>query len=107
MAMSKHTPGPWKLHRIDSDTVFVTEDRIARGESIPGYNRKLVEMPHWSDDNYDEKMANTRLIAAAPELLEALKKVFEDYASPDWRNLSTNIDLMKAAIAKAEGTDAD
>lgn len=46
----------------------------------------------------DEARANARLIAAAPELLEAL----QDYVS-DWDNgLGPDIARLRAAIAKAE-----
>lgn len=110
--MSKHTPGPWKLYRIASDVVFVNEDRIARGESIPAYNRKIAEMPNWSDENYDEKMANARLITAAPELLEELKIAVMNCPCSIPERDSGHLAFCRAPIwneliAKAEGTDAD
>lgn len=50
---------------------------------------------------------NTVLIAAAPELLEALEEVFEylnDLMPPnDPRNLNNAKDIAKNAIAKAKG----
>jgi hypothetical protein len=44
--------------------------------------------------------ANARLVAAAPELLAALKAALDDFG-PDFAG--PTIDMMRAAIAKAEG----
>lgn len=57
--MSKHTPGPWKA-TYKTVTAPETEDRLPLDVHIHGGNR-------------DDNKANARLIAAAPELLEALK----------------------------------
>jgi len=76
--MTKHTPGPWKIIRLDNE-VYINPDResgeyalIAR---INGTHRR------------DSQEANARLIAAAPELLEALKechtRIFNDNAGLD------------------------
>jgi len=75
----------------------------------------------WSHGNQAEDDANTRLISAAPDLLEALKGVMGLIASgalvrniasdaePDWaiRQIPLVMTLKKAesAIAKAEGRD--
>lgn len=87
-AKVKHTPGPWKLNGL---TIESKHNWIASANS-DGIN----------DSNVDE--ANATLIAAAPELLEACKKLMawlrecDDYAEKSiaWK-------LGKAAIAKAEG----
>ncbi len=49
-----------------------------------------------------EKDANRRLIAAAPELLEACRAVVRQLESDTYPNC-TAIQMAKAAIAKAEG----
>jgi hypothetical protein len=59
---AKHTPGPWKQGSSDEDAcvVYSSDDHIIAGcEGI----------------DFDEgtENANARLIAAAPELLEALE----------------------------------
>jgi len=104
--MSKHTPGPW----IGAGPSF--------GDPLPRYtteivteweeddNRVICELPF--DHHDDENEANARLIAAAPELLEALKRLmqvgraycicydYSDESEDAW-------DYAETAIAKAEG----
>ncbi len=66
---SKHTKGPWEMEydNYGNDSysewidIFTSHNTIAQ----VGRSRKMTE----------ENKANARLIAAAPELLEALKKL--------------------------------
>jgi len=87
--MSGHTPGPWKLDIFDG------------GINVDG-ERPIALMLGLAE----EGLANARLIAAAPELLEALKRYVEhddtayDPAENFWRQIK---DEALAAIAKAEG----
>lgn len=68
--MSKHTPGPWRLSKI---TAFSIEGANGRHvASSGGYSTNVN--PEQADM---ESMANARLIAAAPELLETLEKLME------------------------------
>ena len=67
---TKHTPGPWQLERLtgcDHDIgIRVT------GSLVSGYAAFVrTYWPH--PDQKAEQEANARLIAAAPELLEALQ----------------------------------
>lgn len=85
---AKHTPGPWEVSKDEGDVVVVSED-------LP-----FIATVHTSALKGTQK-ANARLIAAAPELLEALKhaeKWMEGWASAD-----PYIGYIRAAIAKAEG----
>lgn len=92
----KGTPGPWYqdqfgnvLHGDKKDTVRVS------GVSLPG---RVTE----------EYAANTNLVTAAPELLEALQKL-RDYAEdvcgvcPDDCHKEHPLMLASSAIAKALG----
>ena len=97
--MSGHTPGPWL---VEGRTVYALND--------DGYNRfsALVQDAHTPGDELE---ANARLIAAAPELLEALEDIANDYAERfDMDSQSTNpgmkvvVENARAAIAKARGT---
>lgn len=92
--MSAHTPGPWfiseqyrKLHGIDS---VLVASRIENG--APGIARVFVA------GLGSQFEANARLIAAAPELLEALETIITSTAPR--RSL---VRIARAAIAKARG----
>jgi len=77
-ADTRHTPGPWigagpsfggPLPRYTTE--ITTEYEGAEGEVI-----SICELPFAHHD--DENEANARLIAAAPDLLEALKTIVEN-----------------------------
>jgi|LakMenE18May11ns_1017448.scaffolds.fasta_scaffold8968160_2 hypothetical protein len=72
--MSAHTPGPWKDRRSTSDPetilIFASGARIV-GRISADKGSELV--PEGLRINADETTENARLIAAAPDLLEALK----------------------------------
>jgi len=91
--MSKHTPGPWAVNR------YITSGNQSLGFHITGPRDGSVSPVCVGEDTgYGEIDANARLIAAAPELLEALKKAVN-------RQGFTNAELItaRAVIAKAEG----
>ena len=92
---SKHTPGPWSVHRYDLDTdngIKVTTADIGR--------RVIAEVK-----NPD----NAALIAAAPDMYEALRMMVrwgdEDTESMDDELIFVNRRLLlaaaRAALAKA------
>ena len=60
-----HTPGPWEL-AMSADGCFILFG--AKG-------RNLLTIP--LDEQNEEKTANARLIAAAPELLKELREMLE------------------------------
>lgn len=93
MSTPKHTPGPWETltfsnHELQTDFAMV---KVGRRVHMVGHS--------------EEDKANARLIAAAPDLLEALQEVSETF-NESWREGSTQRrlgDLARAAIAKAGG----
>lgn len=94
----KHTPGPWKVSR----RFDIYQDLgIAVGGTYIGTTRGNTAMPD-SIAAVDE--ANARLIATAPELLEACKAVSE-FGIPD-RDAGPLMVQLYEAIAKAEGKEA-
>ena len=91
---SKHTPGPWTVD--DREYAGVKWDAIIR-------NRDNDPVACVGMAGYTEAtgQANAHLIAAAPDMLEALKKLQDsEYETVDEFFLITN-----AAIAKAEGKE--
>lgn len=81
-AASAHTPGPWTVHKDGNGNV-----RIAGGVSPdPVTNARylwVASVPHTQHANplwrqTEEREANARLIAAAPDLLEAAQIALEE-----------------------------
>jgi hypothetical protein len=95
-----HTPGPWQIQFWNDssrpsrrDTPVITTGKDAIGE--------LFNL--WDEDGEDreaERLANARLIAAAPEMLEALQSLTHPMASDE------DLQNALAVIAKVKGGDA-
>lgn len=115
--MGGYTPGPW-IH-VQSDNIILTHD-----------GRRLLQWQARSlDVSTDERDANARLIASAPDLLKALQKVEAhlsaigtprdahgryhkdgewtfDEALPrdvDAREVKSAFEVVRAAISRATG----
>ena len=94
---NKHTPGPWTV-TADGAGWYI-ECSPERGHSVAYIRAEIGEEdPDTSDD---EKEANSRLIASAPELLEALKLIAN--AENSALDLAYCKGIARAAIAKAAG----
>ena len=99
MSESKHTPGPWTQGWSKSgiDCVWLdgkTEPEIGMGDD-----------DEWIDCGTE---ANARLIAAAPDLLNALEAVLNEFAKDGHGGEFEDgehpyVDAARAAIAKATG----
>lgn len=89
---AKHTPGPW-IYAIPGDS-FVASDNglICRRPAVSGGGS--------APSNWD---ANARLIAAAPELLDALQQWAHAVAIGDEVELINASAARDAAITKAIG----
>ena len=100
--MSKHTPGPWKWYgpnllcggERQSENILNSAD-----DGKPyGMHSALIEH-HWDGD---VAKANARLIAAAPELLEALRDLVDAMTGRlDGETIALHNALI--VLAKAEG----
>ena len=100
MSNQTHTPGPWT---IKTDLGIPLQILGAPTEKNPRYNPITRCGTTFIAPTSDEAMANARLIAAAPELLEALKNLLAYLETEDMRPL--NMNLARAAIAKATGKE--
>lgn len=85
--MSAHSPGPWRLHRDWDTWPFVLD---ANGDDV-------AEV---CGDRSERERAG-RLIAAAPELLEALKSAVD--ALDRFKVSGGGVDEWRALIAMVEG----
>jgi hypothetical protein len=90
MTQTKYTPGPWRIYDLLSNHEIITDRKTApETESIGLFSK-------------NPSPANAHLIAAAPELLEALELLFIDNkngcVADDWR-----MEKAKATIDKAKG----
>ncbi len=109
MSEMKHTPGPWRINVSGSDRWSVDYDgpsstyiTICGKRSAPVCF--AVEPSAYKND--EEVEANARLIAAAPELLEAadhIDRTATDIADDMVVISGTGYRLLRAAIAKATG----
>ena len=99
--MSKHTPGPWTN---DDGLVNGIESRTGRVEQTPSLD--IFDAGDWPSALQDEAQANAKLIAAAPDMLAALKLFISTYAAtqthPTIIQEAAVISAIRAAIAKAE-----
>lgn len=96
----KHTPGPWYMRLSDNATPHIEHGDCFRDEIGMLKNRVCV-MP--SEIMHDfNSFANALLIAAAPEMLEALK---EAHAMIHDHDFILAIITIEDAIAKAEGRE--
>lgn len=119
--MSKHTPGPWLFHDDDPKPfACYSMNRDPEYEGVIFASRIYLQdggiialVPFWHDLEY---LPDLRLIAAAPDMLTALKAFVAEFTSPNGERIYQTGDggdeypcasvwnAANAAIAKAEGT---
>ena len=88
-----HTPGPWHYRRGDEWSHSV----VTHHGTLPDGSQNCWTVADINKMREPEHEANARLIAAAPELLEALKRLLTDEDYPQAERVA------RAAIAKATG----
>lgn len=117
--MSKHTPGPWSIF---------TDDKHKHNAGIEAENFSIVTIGYFDEtpgiddsgvkgNTEEEALANAHLIAAAPDLLEALELYALSYSDEELVQLAECTSGMgeispvtakreiirRVAIAKAKG----
>lgn len=128
--MSKYTPGPWSVGATLDNTKFISgiaetivlgdPELVPRHERPHGRKRDLTMVEPRTlvcttqANNSELALANARLIAAAPQMLEALKALTENIGNvgahncPGFdcnrcQNPAVGWALAHEAIEKAEG----
>jgi hypothetical protein len=102
--MSRHTPGPWHVaYKDDNGQVVV------KGEHI-----EIATCWHHCVGALEKEMyANADLIAAAPDLLKALKSLVEGLDRTWWSSWQTTahfdppLEEARALLAKITGESGD
>ena len=90
-----HTPGPWKIHTEKGKIGILTENNVDHLATCYGFRKEQ----------------NARLIAAAPDLLDAIAWIAKQAElslrafpnMPAKHDLIAIMDTARAAIAKAKG----
>ena len=100
--MSKHTPGPWMW-----DCDVIKNDPLERVRYRVVARGKTVTQCYYSSSD-ESAQHDARLIAAAPDLLEALREyraaiLFAQDKQALMSAIKSADDKARAAIAKAEG----
>jgi hypothetical protein len=89
---TQHTPGPWASNSADSFEL-----------GVYGSGYRIAKM---TGGEINRDIANARLIAAAPDLLEALQGMLLGFSltqNPDAYPSNAPCNKARAAIAKATG----
>lgn len=92
---AQHTPGPWHLVMSDNATPFIMHESGSDLTDLSDLSSLVCHMPAEISRNFNS-LENARLIAAAPELLEALVAVMHS-------KTESALSMARKAIAKAEG----
>lgn len=86
---AKHTPGPWTYNAM-TNSIY---DNIGK---------QLCLMCQAYEYSHDEQQATAKLITAAPDMAEALKRIMHP---ADWPNRTDfrpeDLEFARAALAKA------
>ena len=93
---TEHTQGPWRSH-VAHELLNVVADSVI---SVDGLH--VADVASYGA-SIATRNANARLIAAAPELLAALKEARAFIATITTHDASKALEITWSAIAKVEG----
>jgi len=105
--ITKHTPGPWDISSFQSHVIVGSPEIVGNAIATCHISRAVGDL--------STADANARLIAAAPDLLEACRALVLEWNSCfegqdtgyDGTPLHDCVMLASAAIAKAEGKNQE
>ena len=93
----KHTKGPWRIRTWSDGSKGITD-----GDS-KGYRHEIITNIDACGTNLEEQASNAKLIAAAPELLEACESLMQKVidSSFDISPISGELARISKAVSKA------
>lgn len=97
--MSGHTKGPWRIPHFADEKASCACSYIF-SDAQRGFGAIATIQFGGENENYETAKANANLIAAAPDLLEALIDVRR---ALEVANFTGELAVVDAAIAKARG----
>jgi len=109
--MSQHTPGPWTVEGPFGPVASQGDRLIVGGDKR---RSTVAEIPRGDPAQNDERHADARLIAAAPEMLEFIQAFQSTINRQDdlWdtegyptEDLEILLGLMRTLLARIEGRD--
>jgi len=105
---TKPTPGPWEIDTETRPAEICTVHHVPTQPTEDGLGQGWVyirgAIGYWDADE-NEQMANARLIAAAPELLETLEEIKRGEENESGKCVGNGWvwNAARRAIAKAKG----
>ena len=108
---NKHTPGLWAVSKGYDGSLSVSATKSFRINNISAGTPVICDVYHHLDADGFSGEANARLIAAAPDLLEALLGMLaidqeNHQRGHDDDDVCKEVQTARAAIAKANGGGA-
>jgi hypothetical protein len=99
---TKHTPGPWQTLPEEADKAYIRVRGTRLGSRYKVANVVTLDYAGVHPREAEETRANARLIAAAPELLDALRAA-RKFVVSSHDPVGDELQRIDAAIAKATG----
>jgi len=106
--MSKHTPGPWTFSTSSDGWSYSIYIAQADGAPYtPNYSDVAYITQTCTGERQQVQEANARLIAAAPDMLDALRRAVLAlaFASETSAAMHDDYEAVSRAIAKATGAE--
>ena len=102
----EHTPGPWRAYCLGSEGYQVRRDNdgVPAATIKESFTERMTPIVYAMGGSFEAQKANAHLIAAAPDLLEALLAVYQDIEIQDVPGGSDELNfLVQQSIKKARG----
>ena len=106
--MSEHTKDPWRVTRTGSGGIIVRMESAKKTRFCASQYAAIGGFDRSDPEQLADALLNACLVAAAPELLEALEALVNDFGQYGYGGKFEDgecrvIDMARNAIAKAIG----